>query len=411
MKKKFKIVTLGCRCNQYESEAMSAQLKNLGLLRVKKEERADICIVNTCSVTQNADKDSQKAIDELKKENPTSKLFITGCFAKDLFAGLKEDVCIIPNLQKQDLVSYIFPKRVIPKFHIKEFEDHTRAFVKIQDGCSGFCTYCIIPYTRGRSKSRKIEDILYEINTLVDNGYKEIVLTGINLGEFYSGITLSTLIQKIDEIDGLHRIRLSSIDPQHITADLVDVLINGKKTAKNLHIVLQSGSNKILKKMNRKYTKEIFVEKINVLKSKYSDFTFSTDVIVGFPSETENDFSETLKMIRKVKFSKVHVFGFSKRPNTPAYNFKEQVSQEIISKRKKILQLEAAGQAYHLRQNYIGKKLKVLFEKSKLANRRLGHTNNFLNVYVDSEKDLHNQILEVQVTSNTNKGLIGSLCE
>ncbi|NGX29724.1 MAG: Threonylcarbamoyladenosine tRNA methylthiotransferase MtaB, partial [Candidatus Anoxychlamydiales bacterium] len=320
MKKKFNIFTIGCKANQYESQAYSDQLKTLGLISTK-DDNADICIVNACSVTSSADKKSINAIKSLKKRNKHAKFYFTGCISKDVKNKIDEDIIIIPNTQKESLVSQIFPNRVIPKFKIKNFDNHTRAFVKIQDGCDSFCSYCIIPFTRGRSRSRTAEDILYEITKLTDNGYKEIVLTGINLGDFSSDISFVDLLKEIHEIEDIKRIKLSSIHPHDITDELIDVLINFEKMSKYLHISLQSGSNKILKKMRRKYTTEIFIEKVKKLTSLNSDFTFMTDLIVGFPTETLEDVENTLNIIKQAEFTKVHFFPYSKRPDTAAAKF------------------------------------------------------------------------------------------
>jgi len=275
--KKFKVSTLGCRTNQYESQAYQDQLLQMGYFQADEDEQADLCIVNTCTVTESADSRSRSSIRRLKRENPDAKIVVTGCLTE----GRESEVSqiegvsqIVSNMDKGSLIPRIFPEKIseeLPEFSIKNFNAHTRAFVKVQDGCNSFCTYCVIPYVRGRSRSRGMEEIIEEVNQLVDNGYKEIVLTGINIGDFDGGkgkekITdkLSDLVRAVDKISGVERIRISSIDPDEVDEDLLDAVVNGKKTCHSMHIVLQSGSNSILKRMNRKYTRQLFFDKINL---------------------------------------------------------------------------------------------------------------------------------------------------
>lgn len=410
MKKKFNILTIGCKTNQYESQAFSDQLKTLGMIPADGDE-ADICIVNACSVTKSADKRSIQAVKSLKNKNPKSKFFITGCIGKDIADEIDSEMKVIPNMQKQSLVAQIFPHRVIPKFRIKNFENHTRAFVKVQDGCDSFCTYCVIPHTRGRSRSRKSFDIISEISKLVDNGYKEIVLTGINLGEYNSDISFLELLKQIDEIEDLKRIKLSSIDPQHITDDIIDILINSDKMSKYLHLSLQSGSDKILKKMNRKYSTKLFLEKINKLTSLEPDFTVMTDIIVGFPDETTQDFEDTLQFIQRAQFTKVHVFPYSQRPNTPAATFANPIPEEIIDKRKIILAEIAKKTSFNKRQQFIGREMRVLFESIK-EDCFVGSTLNNLLVYVPKCEEISsNEILDVKLVKNMDGYILGELCK
>ncbi len=411
MKKKFKIETIGCKTNQYESQAFCDQLKGLGLICAKDDEEVDICIVNACSVTASADKKSINAINLLRKKHKNARFFLTGCFCKKLIENLKDDIIYVPNFEKHNLISYIFPDRVIPKFQIKNFEEHTRAFVKIQDGCNSYCTYCVIPYTRGASRSRNPSDILCEVSKLVDNGYKEIVLTGINISQFNSEITFEELIKEIDKIQGLERIKISSIDPIGVSDKLIEILMKSKKMVSSLHMVLQSGSDKILKKMNRKYDSDLFLNNYKKLTSLNSDFTFTTDVIVGFPSETSEDFENTLNIVKEVKFTKVHIFPYSKRPNTAAASFKEHLDKETIETRKNILHEFASKASFERRSLFIGKEMKVLFENTK-DNYFFGHTHNNLLVYVPiSDEIISNTVLNVRLIENTNDYILGELCK
>lgn len=410
MKKKFKIETLGCKINQYESQAFSDQLKGLGLICANDANDVDICIVNACSVTNSADRKSFEALKSLKKKHPNAKFYLTGCLSKKI-DKIQGDVQIVPNKQKHELVSHIFPERVVPKFQIKNFEGHTRAFVKIQDGCSSGCSYCVIPSTRGASRSRNPTEILSEITQLVDNGYKEIVLTGINISDYKSDISFEKLLLEINKIQNLQRIKISSIDPIGVSDELIDILINSDKMAKTLHMVLQSGSNRILKKMNRKYTTDLFLKKFQKINALNSDFTFTTDVIVGFPSETDEDFQNTLKIINEVKFSKVHIFPYSKRPNTLAASFLDQVDQKIIDQRVNYLTQETSNISIQRHKVFLEREMDVLFENIK-DDFFFGHTQNNLLVYVPkSDEILRNSIRKVKLTENRADYILGELCK
>lgn len=411
MTKKFKIETLGCKINQYESQAFSDQLKGLGLICAEDNDEADICIINACSVTQSADKKSFEALKILRKRHKKAKFFLTGCLSKKFFENLNDDIKIVPNSKKENLISYIFPETAVPKFQINSFEDHTRAFVKIQDGCNSCCSYCVIPSTRGASKSRETKDIIFEINQLVENGYKEIVLTGINISEFKSEISFEELIKEIDKIKGVERIKISSIDPIGVTDNLIEILMSSNKMVSSLHMVLQSGSDKILKKMNRKYSSEQFLKNYKKITALNPDFTFTTDVIVGFPSETDEDFEDTLKIVKEVKFTKVHIFPYSKRPNTVAASYKDHIDQKTIEERKNILYEFASKISIERRSHFIGKKMKVLFENIK-EKYFFGHTENNLLVYVPICDEIsRNSILNVRLTQNSDEYILGELCK
>jgi threonylcarbamoyladenosine tRNA methylthiotransferase MtaB len=413
---KFRIVTLGCRTNQYESQAYQDQLLAMGGSQAREGEEADICIVNTCTVTESADSSSRHEIRSLARENPHAKIVVTGCFAErqpDLVRQIEGVSHVVPNAEKEQLLSFVFPEEEIPEFQIKNFDSHTRAFVKVQDGCNSFCTYCIIPYVRGRSQSRAMDDIKTEVENLISNGFKEVVLTGINIGDFDGNKPdkpdrLADLIRVIDQIPGLERLRVSSIDPDEVDADLLDAIVNGKKTCPSMHVVLQSGSNVILKRMNRKYTRQIFFETFERLRHANPDFTLTTDVIVGFPGETDADFAETMEVLKEVRFAKVHMFPYSERPRTRAALMPNKVPQDVIKKRKQELLRCAERFAFELRQTYVGRKMKVLTERSDAArpNETFGHTDNFLNVWVQGKFE-PNEIIEVELIENTADGLLG----
>ncbi len=394
MKKKFKIATLGCRTNQYESQAYRDQLLGLGYVEAKAGETADLCIVNTCTVTASADSSSRHQIRRLERENPGTKLVVTGCMSDRVKS--EGNLKVIPNQEKEQLVQALFPEEDVPEFSIKNFEAHTRAFVKVQDGCNSFCTYCIIPYVRGRSRSKPIAAVVKEVKGLVNQGYKEVVITGINVGDYEDG--LADLMQEVDQIEGLQRLRLSSIDPDEVDDRLLNVIVNGRTTCHSMHLVLQAGSNVVLKRMNRKYTRQMFLDSVQRLKQASADFTFTTDLIVGFPGETERDFEETLEVMREVKFAKVHMFPYSPRERTKAALF-EQLPAEVIESRRQRLLREAEKVAFELREQFVGRTCDVLTESGEG-----GHTEHFLPVEI---KHRANEIIRVKLTENTPKGLIG----
>lgn len=399
--KKFKIVSLGCRTNQYEAQGYFDQLIKLGYSEAKGDEEAQVCVVNTCTVTENADKESRHAVKQFAKKNPDAKIFVTGCASDgdvEGFLQLPRVSAVKRNGEKERLLEELSPDN-LPEFSITQFHAHTRAFVKVQDGCNSFCSYCIIPYVRGRSRSRPIDEIVKEIEELVRNGYKEVVLTGINIGDFEDkGVKLVGLVQMVDQIPGLERIRISSIDPDEVDDELMHAVILGKHTCHSMHLVLQSGSNAVLKKMNRKYTRQIFLNTVDRLKQASPDFTFTTDVIVGFPGETDADFEETLQVMEQVKFAKVHMFPYSERKRTRAALFSNKVPPEVITERKNRILRAAEKQAYALREHFVGRRMSVLTEDANS-----GHTANFLQVQIQGEP---NQLVDVVLKKNSEKGFL-----
>ena len=417
--KKFKVVTLGCRTNQYESQAYTDQLLSLGMSQALETDVAEICVVNTCTVTESADSSSRHQIRQLAKQNPGAKILVTGCLAErdpNSIGQIEGVTHVVPNTRKESLLQEIFPEEELPEFSIKSFEAHTRAFVKVQDGCNSFCTYCIIPYVRGRSRSRRLSEIIEEIKTLVSNGYKEIVLTGINIGDFDGApqegeapVRLAELVRTVDQVEGVERIRVSSIDPDEVDEELIDAVIQGKSTCHSFHIVLQSGSNVILKRMNRKYTKEVFLSTIERLKKASPDFTFTTDIIVGFPGESEADFTDTLEIMEKVRFAKVHMFPYSERKRTRAALVPGKVTPQVMQQRKRKLLTLAETASFALREEYLGRKMKVLIESEEKDQKGVfsGHTENFLPVLVEGADLVSNQIVEVELIENTQTALMG----
>ncbi len=409
--KKFKVVTLGCRTNQYESQGYADQLRQMGYRAAEEGEEADLCIVNTCTVTESADSSSRHQIRALLRDHPAAKLAVTGCMvesAPEQLLSLDSRIEIIPNAKKEALVTHLFPEEEnLPEFNIQAFDGHTRAFVKVQDGCNSFCTYCIIPYVRGRSRSRSLSDIVKEVEGLVKNGYKEVVITGINVGDFDGGGRLSDLVRAVDRVEGLKRLRISSIDPDEIDDDLADAVLNGKTTCPSMHIVLQAGSNVTLKRMNRKYTRQIFIDTVEKMVRKNPDFTVTTDIIVGFPGETVADFSETLEIVEKVRFAKVHMFPYSPRKRTRAALYPNKVPPDIMRERKQQLLRLAEKTAFELRQQFVGRSMEVLLENETKPGFISGHTANFLRVWVPAGEHKPNDLVEARLMGNEPDGLIG----
>lgn len=415
-RKKYKIQALGCRTNQYEAQAFRDQLEAMGYTPADEGEEADVCIVNTCTVTESADSNSRHLIRSLARESPNAKMMVTGCLAErdpESIKGLSVVHQVVSNKDKEKLINIMLPQEEVPEFAIKRFEAHTRAFVKVQDGCNSYCTYCIIPYVRGRSRSRTVEEIVQEVKELVAGGYKEVVITGINVGDFDGNTTpprkLAELVRAVDSVEGIERVRISSIDPDEVDDDLLDAVINGKHTCHSMHIVLQAGSNVILKRMNRKYTRQIFFETVRRLLDHDPDFTFTTDIIVGFPGETDADFEETLEVMSQVRFAKVHMFPYSERPRTRAALYPNKVPHDVIQKRKAQVLQRAEEIAYELRQGYVGRRMTILTESQEEGEYLVGHTANFLSVMIPKGSLQPNELVEVELVQNGPKGLIGKV--
>ena len=397
---KFSVITFGCKVNSYESEYMKEQLIKNGYVWEEDYTKAGIVIVNTCSVTNTADNKSKKMIRAVKRENPKCILMVCGCTAENKREELNDlDIDIlIGNKEKSRVVDLIENFLNKGEKYIKfyddrrlEFEDMcikdfnlTRAFVKIQDGCNNYCAYCIIPYVRGTIRSKKMEDVLKEVKELVGAGHKEIVLTGINTGAYGKEIgnyDLTDLIHELSKIDGLERIRVSSIEMTEINDKFIQELKNNKKLCGHLHVSLQSGSEHVLKMMNRKYDKEEYYNYILKIREARPDINLTTDVIVGFPGETEEDFKESIEFCKKVGFSKIHVFPYSVREGTKAAAMPNQLSNDIKKKRaRELIEIDNDLQLQY-NQKYVGKTIRFLVEEIVDGNS-IGHTENFLKVVV-----------------------------
>lgn len=399
---KFSIITFGCKVNSYESEYMKEQLLKAGFEYVDSYIDADIVVINTCSVTNTADNKSKKMIRAVKRENSDCILMVCGCTSenkREELTNLDIDI-LIGNRDKSHVVDlineFIKNKEKYVKFYdgrriefenmmIKDF-NLTRAFVKIQDGCNNYCAYCIIPYVRGSIRSKKMEDVLDEVNELVQMGHKEVVLTGINTGAYgkeLGSYDLTDLIEELSKIDKLERIRVSSIEMTEITDKFINELKNNPKLCGHLHISLQSGSERILKMMNRKYTKAEYLDNIRKIREARPDVNLTTDVIVGFPGETEEDFNECIEFCKVVGFSKIHVFPYSLREGTKAATMPNQLTNDVKKKRaRKLIEIDNDLQLQY-NKKFIGKKIKFLVEEIENG-QSIGHTENFLKVVVPS---------------------------
>ena len=407
------IYTLGCKVNTYESEYIASLFRNRGYTIASFDDLCDVYVINTCTVTNNSDKKDKKIINHVR--NSDACVVVCGCFVeshKDYnFDGI--DI-VIGNYNKSNIVDlvedYFINKKQIKlidnimkvgfeDMSITTFESRTRAFVKIQDGCENYCSYCIIPFVRGRCRSKDKDKVISEITSLVNNGYKEIVLTGIHTGNYGSdlGIKFSSLLKEILDIPNLERLRISSIEITELDDEFFKLLSN-PILCNHLHIPLQNGSDRILGLMNRKYNKEEFYEIVKRIRSVRDDISLTTDVIVGFPSETEDDFNESVDFIRKVGFSKVHVFPYSKRNGTKASRMDNQIDPNTKKKRTKELldvSLELESNYYN---SFIGKDEKVLIEKVE-DGYSYGHTTNYLYLKIDHELK-ENEIYDVNISKD-----------
>ncbi len=387
---------------------------------VDKENVADICIVNTCTVTNMSDRKSRQILRGVKEKNPTAIVVAVGCYAqvstKDL-ENIPEIDLVLGNNEKADIVNYVenyiinnvAKNDVTDVMHKKDFVDlgiityteKTRAVIKVQDGCDRFCSYCIIPYARGRVRSRKPESILEEIRNIANNNIKEVVITGIHVAsygkDFKNKYMLIDLLEDINKIDGIERIRLGSLEPMLINKEFINRLSKLEKICHHFHLSLQSGCDETLKRMNRRYTTNEFRKVVNILKNTYKDVILTTDIIVGFPEETDEEFEETYKFLSEIKFYKMHIFKYSPRKGTKATLMKNQINGKIKEERsKRLLKLSDENQIEY-NKNYIGKKVKVLFEEKDNEGYYKGHTDNYILVKVKSIENLDNKISEVLV--------------
>ena len=416
---------LGCKVNSYETEAMTQLLKKAGYEIVSFQDQADVYIINTCSVTNMADRKSRQMLHKAKKQNPNAVVVATGCYVQTATEKVAQDLSIdlvVGNNRKKDIVEilneYYAEKEageqvkeeyVIDINHTDEYEDleistvteHTRAHLKIQDGCNNFCSYCIIPYARGRIRSRTMESIKAELERLSASGFKEIVLTGINLSCYDdNGKKLIDVIEMADNVNGIERIRLGSLDPEVVTEDFVERLGKVKKICPHFHFSLQSGCDKTLKAMNRHYTSDEYYEKCQLIRKYIDNPAFTSDVIVGFPGETEEDYISSREFVKKVKFAELHVFKYSKRDGTVAAKMPNQIDEKIKTLRSEDLIKTGEELTKEFRQAKIGQDTTVLFEEKILLDNKeywVGHTVDYIKIAVPEKENLEGQIRKVNV--------------
>lgn len=416
MKKKVALHNLGCKVNAYEVEAMQQLLENAGYETVPFEEGADVYVINTCTVTNIADRKSRQMLHKAKKMNPDAIVVATGCYAQADTEKLKEDTAvdlILGNNQKTQIVEALeeYEKehakqvQVIEINHTKEYEElsisstaeHVRAYIKVQDGCNQFCTYCIIPFARGRVRSRKIEEVLSEVETLAAKGYKEVVLTGIHLSSYGVDFpkeereSLLSLIQAVSRVEGISRIRLGSLEPRIITEEFLEGIVKTGKVCPHFHLSLQSGCNKTLKNMNRRYSTQEYAEKCELIRKFYPAPALTTDVIVGFPQETEEDFEESYEFVKKIHFYETHIFKYSRRHGTKAASMDGQLTEAAKAQRSdRMLELHEI-RAREYEEAMIGKKMELLLEEEIEIDGRpwyVGHSREYVRAVI-SKTDAH----------------------
>ncbi len=438
--KKAALHNLGCKVNAYETEAMQEMLENAGYEIVPFKEGADIYIINTCTVTNIADRKSRQMLHRARKMNPDAIVVAAGCYvqAQD---GKEVDPCIdivLGNNHKKDLIKILEeystkkaagaersemsdkkPRAVAEiedinqtheyeSLHLTKPGDHTRAYIKVQDGCNQFCTYCIIPYARGRVRSREQEDVVNEVKSLASNGYQEVVLTGIHLSsygiDFDGERHLLDLIRAVHDVDGIRRIRLGSLEPGIITEEFAGALSGLPKICPHFHLSLQSGCDATLKRMNRRYTSEEYYEKCCILRKYFENPALTTDVIVGFPGETEEEFRASLAFVDKVDFYETHIFKYSKREGTKAARMEDQIDEQVKTARSAVMiELgEKKRKAYE--ESFIGKPVEVLVEEEAMIGGKkvqTGHTKEYIKIALESEKNLRNTVVKVQIENDS----------
>lgn len=416
----------GCKVNQYETNAMIQKFIKNGYIIVEFEQKADIYVVNTCTVTNMSDRKSRQILRRTKKINKDSILVVVGCYVQVGYEELEkiEDIDIIlGNNEKANIVEYVenFKERkeaITDVMHQNEFVDFgsveytnkTRAVVKVQDGCDRFCTYCIVPFARGKVRSRDLNSIVTEVEHLANKGIKEVIITGIHVGsygkDFNYEISLIDILEKVQKIDKIERIRLGSIEPTTITDEFLTRLSKLNKVCQHFHLSLQSGCTEVLKRMNRKYTAEEFKSSVKLIRKYYPDVLLTADVIVGFPGETEKEFLDTYNFLNEVKFYRMHVFKYSKRKGTKAAVMQNQVDESIKDKRSNML-IELSNKLQNeYNKQFIDKEVEVLFEEKENEYAK-GHTNNFAVVKVKTNNNIEDTLQKVKIVNASNGELEG----
>ncbi len=426
----FNIITFGCKVNQCESENICEDMIKNGFEFCDSFKFAEIVIINSCTVTAESDRKMRQTIHKIKRANPNSIIVLAGCMpqAEPEIAKKLENIDIIIGNSNKHLVSaeikeYVNNRQkvfdVLPIKNISEFEktevnynpSRSRAFLKIEDGCNRFCSYCIIPYARGKVRSKPLEDIKKDTYNLAENGYQEIVLVGINLSSYGLDLKcdLADAVKVVAECKKIKRVRLSSLEPDLMTDNLIDKLSEIPKLCPQFHLALQSGSDKILKSMRRRYSRSEYISLVKKLKQKFPNATFTTDVMVGFPGETEEDFKDTLDLIKKVEFLKVHVFPYSIRPGTMAADMENQISRNIKSQRvRKVIEISCES-AKLVFENFLGKNLEVLYETKDKEGYFEGYTSNYIPVRTKCNNDVYGKIIPTKLVKAKDSFCIGEL--
>ena len=428
--KKAALHNLGCKVNAYETEAMQEMLEKAGYEIVPFKEGADIYIINTCTVTNIADRKSRQMLHRARKMNPDAIVVAAGCYVQAQAEKQEIDPCIdivLGNNRKKDLITVLeeYQKNKAEDTCLEEVEDisrtreyeplsltrpgdHTRAYIKVQDGCNQFCTYCIIPYARGRVRSRTVEDVIREVRSLAENGYREVVLTGIHLSsygiDFDGERHLLELIRAVHEVDGISRIRLGSLEPGIVTEEFAEAIAALPKMCPHFHLSLQSGCDATLKRMNRRYTSGEYYEKCQILRKYFDHPALTTDVIVGFPGETEEEFRQSMEFVDKVDFYETHIFKYSKREGTKAAVMEGQVSEQVKARRSALMISLGEKKRKAYEESFVGKEVEVLLEEPAVIEGRTvqtGHTKEYIKIALEQEEDLRNQIVKVRVDNDS----------
>lgn len=425
--------TLGCKVNQYETEGVLEMFKQKGYSIVDFNRFADVYVINTCTVTNLSDRKSRQMISKAKSINNNSVIVVMGCYAQvspedvgriegvSLIIGTKDRHKVVDlveeflkNKQQTNIVNDILRHKDYEDLNIISFENRTRGFIKIQEGCAEFCSYCIIPYARGPVRSRSMESIIKEVNTLADNGFKEVVLTGIHVssyGKDLDNIELINVIKEISEIEGIKRIRLGSLEPMHTTNDFIKELIRYEKVCPHFHISLQSGSDETLKRMHRKYNSSKYKEIIDTIRKYYKDVSITTDIMVGFPGETKEEFEDSLIFAKEINFSKIHVFKYSPRKGTPAAKYPDQIDPRVKEERsKRMIELSNKCENEFLKK-HIGREVDVLFEQVYKKDKHYieGLTGNYINVVAEGDSSLIGELKRVNIKDINGEVLYGKI--
>ena len=430
--KKVAFYTLGCKVNQYETEAMLELFEKEGYEKAETEDYADVYVINTCTVTHMSDRKSRQYIRRMKKKNPDAIIAVVGCYSQvspeeilsidevNLVMGTNDRKKIVEEVKKIDAsrkvstVDDIMKVKAFEEIEINKTNGKTRAFMKIQDGCDRYCSYCIIPYARGRVRSRDLESIVKEVENLASNGYKEVVLTGIHVASYGkdikdSDIKLLDVIKQINDIEGIERIRLSSVEPILFTDEFVEAVSTMDKVCPHYHLSLQSGCDETLKRMKRRYTTEEYKAIVDRLRAAIPNVSITTDVIVGFPGETNEEFDKTYEFLKDIELTHMHVFKYSPRKGTPAATMENQVDPSTKHDRsEKLLQLNEEN-FNKFGQKMLDKEFNVLLEQKVGDNKYEGLTENYVKVIVESDNDISEQILKVKIKDVKNEFLEGIL--